>query len=38
MDTLVVLSDVAVVDLKTMSVAARHKIGKDPFGGVVMSR
>jgi DNA-binding beta-propeller fold protein YncE len=27
------LADVAIVDLKTMSVAARHKVGTDPFGG-----
>jgi YVTN family beta-propeller protein len=27
------MGDVVVVDLKTMSVAARHKIGTDPFGG-----
>jgi len=27
------VGDVVVVDLKTMSVAARHKIGTDPFGG-----
>jgi len=27
------MGDIVVVDLKTMSVAARHKIGTDPFGG-----
>jgi len=32
------MGDVAVIDLKTMSVAARHKVGKDPFGGGVISR
>jgi len=25
--------DIVVVDLKTMSVSARYKIGTDPFGG-----
>ena len=29
--------DVAVIDLKTMSVAARHKVGKDPFGGGIIN-
>jgi YVTN family beta-propeller protein len=27
------MGDVVVVDLQTMSVAARHKVGTDPFGG-----
>lgn len=27
------MADLAIVDLKTMSVAARHKVGTDPFGG-----
>ncbi len=27
------MGDVVVVDVKTMSVSARHKIGTDPFGG-----
>jgi DNA-binding beta-propeller fold protein YncE len=27
------MGDVVVVDLKTMSVAARYKVGTDPFGG-----
>ena len=27
------MGDVVVIDLKTMNVAARHKIGTDPFGG-----
>jgi len=25
--------DVCVIDLKTMKVAARHKVGVNPFGG-----
>ena len=29
------MGDLVVVDLKTMSVAARHKLGTDPFGGAV---
>jgi YVTN family beta-propeller protein len=27
--------DVVVIDLKSMSVAARYRIGTDPFGGGV---
>jgi len=27
------MGDIVVVDLKTMTVASRHKIGTDPFGG-----
>ena len=27
------MGDVAVVDLKTMALKARHKAGTDPFGG-----
>ena len=32
------MGDVVVVDLKTFSVAARYKIGTDPFGGGVLTR
>jgi YVTN family beta-propeller protein len=29
------MGDVAVIDLKTMALIARHKVGTDPFGGGV---
>jgi YVTN family beta-propeller protein len=32
------MGGVAVVDLKTMSVVARHKVGTDPFGGGLIRR
>jgi YVTN family beta-propeller protein len=32
------MGDIVVVDLKTMSVGARYKVGTDPFGGGLRSR
>jgi len=30
--------DVAVIDTKSMTVVARHKVGSDPFGGGILIR
>jgi YVTN family beta-propeller protein len=30
--------DVAVIDVKSRAVVARHKVGTDPFGGALKAR